>query len=257
MKKFLIVFAILACLIVPTAFIMGQIAAKAELKQAATEVMNDTVPYEFYLDVEENPDLEYYSAAIGYENIFTYGDGITSDNMEYIIMDLLNWLPNTMSHFITENGIIIVCNGDFIETVGKLTGGEVPESTDGVYFKSRIDNKTPMICINYSKYTRDDLGSFFTRDYTLIHELAHYMDDVTGASATKEFAEYFKKYAGPYKTTSPVVENYEETNVREFFAVLTTDILKTGDLSELNIPEDLMAYMQKILLRMENIDVTK
>lgn len=217
----------------------------------------ELVLFDFYIDVEQHPDLESWTFVNDFEFLYTCGDDMEDYLIECSIMELLNRLPRTFEKFLKDGGQMIMGYEKFFDVVRAYTNSTFEETLSGVYFKDELNNYKPTICVSYKDYASDDILSFFVWGMTEIHELAHYMDDRYGFSATDDFKEYFVKYAADYEPKCPVIKDYQMKSEKEFFAILVTDIIKTSDIETLNLSSDLYDYMRGVFMIAERIDISE
>lgn len=195
----------------------------------------------------ESP-YEEFDFLSNYDFLYCYGD-VSQDDIDSTLSDFAAWFPNTFTQFLDEDGVIFLTN-DFLSMTDECLNLDYDDKKDQIRGLFSSNYNRPVICINLSKPTNYDSEDFMQTfvllmesSNTPIHEMAHYIGHKKGFSSTDEFKEYFTKYAADYEPRNAVIEGYQATDEKEFFAVLFTDFLRNAYNENFEVPSDLKEFM--------------
>jgi len=213
-----------------------------------------------WMTENRNNDFVYTYGSISDENATRLRDELFSTYIDF---------PTSFEKYINDGGIIVIAStwDEFNKMSDDLFYSKIKNENSshvaGYILYDNIDETPNVICLSYGRMTKDAVGDedkdiensiieFMNWGATLKHEFAHYIDIVYGFSDTDEFNRYFKEYAVDYVPRGAIAEDYQLKNEKEFFAILTADIMGYQD-SVLNIPADLYDYMYNCLYESDGI----
>lgn len=183
-------------------------------------------------------------SADGVYNI--YGDGMDKElllDCSYSVFKDI--MPKTYDAFKAAGGKIIVCDDDTFADTANTYGYSSNSNTKGTV-EGTFYVKYTTICLRYNQNT---CGA------TELHELAHYADSLYHFSDSKEFKDLYTKYAATYISQSTTADYAITGGIKEYFAILVSDISTTCDISLLNLPEEVYEYMQDVFMVLEDKEI--
>ena len=175
-----------------------------------------------------------------------YGDGMDKglllDCSYSVYIDIM---PKTYDSFKEAGGKIIVCDDENFADIANAYGCRFNSSTKGTV-EGTFNVKYNNICLRYNPNT---CGA------TELHELAHYVDSVYRFSDREEFKDLYTKYAATYISQSTTADYAVTGGIKEYFAILVSDVATTCDISLLNLPEEVCEYMKNVFIILEGKEI--
>lgn len=176
----------------------------------------------------------------------TYGDGMDKELLLDCSFSVYkDIMPKTYDTFKAAGGKIIVCDdenfADVANTYGHSSNSNTKGTVEGTFNKKYIN-----ICLRYNPNT---CGA------TELHELAHFADCLYHFSDSREFKDLYTKYASTYISQSTTADYAISGGIKEYFAILASDMTTSCDISLLNLPEEVYDYMRNVFMILEDKEI--